>query len=83
MQDLDLLLGKDLDQRIASVLDSDYRGPVKVALHNDSNDPQPVQAGSRIAQLIVAPYERVDFEVVDELDETNRGSGGFGSTGAK
>lgn len=65
------------------VIDSDYRGPVKVALHNDSNDSQLVQAGSRIAQLIVAPYERVDFEVVDELDETNRGIGGFGSTGAK
>ena len=65
------------------VIDSDYRGEVKVALHNDTNDTQMVQAGSRIAQLIILPYKPVTFEIVDDLDETDRGDQGFGSTGIK
>jgi len=65
------------------VIDSDYRGEVKVALHNDTNDPQMVQAGSRIAQLVIVPYKSITFEIVDDLDETDRGEGGFGSTGIK
>ena len=65
------------------VVDSDYRGPVIVALHNDSQEIQIVEPGERIAQLIVMPYLAVEFDVVDELDETERGEGGFGSTGMK
>ena len=65
------------------VIDSDYRGEIKVALHNHGNTPQTVSKGERIAQLVIAPYIRADYEVVDVLDETVRGEGGFGSTGTK
>lgn len=63
------------------ICDSDYRGEYTIALHNDSETPRSVQPGDRIAQLIVIPYLTVDFEETEELDETERGSGGFGSTG--
>lgn len=63
------------------VVDSDYRGEIKVALHNDTNIKQPVQAGERIAQLVVMPYLPVEFTEVDKLSDTVRGDGGFGSTG--
>ena len=65
------------------VVDSDYRGPVIVALHNDSNIRQIVPAGSRIAQLIISPTPKFEFQEVEELDDTERGEGGFGSTGIK
>lgn len=65
------------------VIDSDYRGEVIVALHNDTDEPQWVPAGSRIAQLLIQPIMRTDFNVVDELEDTERGIGGFGSTGVK
>ena len=65
------------------VVDSDYRGPVIVALHNDSNIRQIVPAGSRIAQLIISPTPKFEFQEVEELDDTERGEGGFGSTGTK
>lgn len=63
------------------VIDSDYRGPVKVALHNDSEQRQRIRNGERIAQLILMPFYEIDFYEVDELDDTERGEGGFGSTG--
>lgn len=63
------------------VVDSDYRDTVKVALHNDSNKTQEVTRGDRIAQLIIIPYKEIELEVVDEVSETERGQGGFGSTG--
>ena len=63
------------------IVDSDYRGPVIVALHNDTNDFRYVKNEERIAQLIVQPYISVDMELVEELDETKRGAGGFGSSG--
>lgn len=65
------------------VIDSDYRGSVKVALHNDSNKFQVITANERVAQLVILPYIPVEFEEVNELDETNRGKNGFGSTGAQ
>lgn len=65
------------------VIDSDYRGEIKVSLHNHSSEPQTIAAGERIAQLVIAPYIRADFEECDNLDETGRGAGGFGSTGTK
>ena len=65
------------------VIDSDYRGPILVALHNDSGEARVVEPGERIAQLIVLPYLAVEFDEVAELDETERGEGGFGSTGRK
>lgn len=63
------------------VIDEDYRGPVIVALHNDTNELQIIPAKSRIAQLIISPYISETFNVVDKLSDTDRGEGGFGSTG--
>ena len=63
------------------VCDSDYRGEYIVAIHNDSNLPQIIEPMERIAQLIVMPYLPVEFDEVEELSDTERGSGGFGSTG--
>ena len=65
------------------VVDPDYRGEVMVALHNHSSQPQTVSRGERIAQLVVTPFLRVDFQVAEELSDTVRGEGGFGSTGTK
>ena len=65
------------------VIDSDYRGEVMVALHNHGNVPQTVESGERIAQIVFTPYVAAEFNVTEELDETVRGAGGFGSTGTK
>ncbi len=65
------------------VVDSDYRGEVMVALHNHSAVAQKVEPGERIAQLVVAPFLKAEFCAVDELTDTVRGEGGFGSTGSK
>ena len=65
------------------VCDSDYRGEYIVALHNDSESIQWVEPGERIAQLIVLPYVPIQFDLVNSLSETERGAGGFGSTGSK
>ena len=62
-------------------IDSDYRGEVKVALINWSDEPFTIQDGDRIAQLVIAPYETVEWEICDDLSETERGDGGFGHTG--
>lgn len=64
-----------------AVIDSDYRGEILVALHNDSGHVQYVDVNERIAQLIIQPYLNVEFNQVDELTDTERGKGGFGSTG--
>jgi dUTP pyrophosphatase len=64
-------------------IDSDYRGEIGVILHNASNKNILIDKGDKIAQMVIAKYERFDFEVVEELDETERGAGGFGSTGEK
>ena len=63
------------------VCDSDYRGEYIVAIHNDTDYIQAINPGDRIAQLIVMPYIPVEWDEVDKLDETQRGSDGFGSTG--
>lgn len=63
------------------VCDSDYRGEYIIALHNDSNETRIVHNGDRIAQLVIIPYVICDYEEVMELTETERGNGGFGSTG--
>jgi dUTP pyrophosphatase len=62
-------------------IDADYRGEIKVLLINLSDQVFEVKAGERIAQMIVARYERVKWEQVDELNETTRGAGGYGHTG--
>ena len=63
------------------ICDSDYRGEYTVALHNDSEEARTVSDGDRIAQLVVIPFLPVEFEETDALPETERGAGGFGSTG--
>ncbi len=65
------------------VVDSDYRGEVMVALHNHSAVEQVVAPGERIAQLVVAPFLKAEFFDAEELQDTARGEGGFGSTGRK
>lgn len=65
-----------------AVIDSDYRGEIMVPLHNDTDQLQFVEPGERIAQLVIIPYLNVEFEESDILSETQRGTGGFGSTGA-
>jgi dUTP pyrophosphatase len=63
------------------VVDSDYRGEIIVALHNDTDAERTIDKSERIAQIVVMPYLSVEFRETDELDDTERGSGGFGSTG--
>lgn len=63
------------------VIDSDYRGELMVALHNDSDVPRAVTHGERVAQLVLLPYLPMAFDEVDALPDTGRGDGGFGSTG--
>ena len=65
------------------VIDSDYRGEIMVALHNHGSEPRTLSDGERIAQIVFTPYHTAAFSVVDELDDTARGAGGFGSTGTK
>jgi dUTP pyrophosphatase len=65
------------------VIDSDYRGEIKVALHNHSKNDFTVNPGDRIAQLLFSPVYQGEFETADSLDDTDRGDGGFGSTGVK
>jgi dUTP pyrophosphatase len=65
------------------VIDSDYRGEIIVALHNHSAEPLTVSNGERIAQIVYAPYYQAEFVEADELEESVRGEGGFGSTGTR
>ena len=64
-------------------IDADYRGEVKVLLVNFSNDDFVINTGERIAQMVIARYEKADLEQVVELDDTERGDGGYGHTGVK
>lgn len=63
------------------VCDEDYRGEYIVALHNDTDNPVSIEPYERIAQLVVMPYLSVEFTEVEELSDTERGTGGFGSSG--
>ena len=63
------------------VIDSDYRGEILVKLQNDSDKEFKVEVGDKVAQAVLMSFFRMDFETVDELDESDRGTGGFGSTG--
>ena len=63
------------------ICDADYRGEYAVLIHNDSNEDQYFKTGDRIAQMVVLPCQRLIFEEVAELSKTDRGEGGFGSTG--
>lgn len=65
------------------VVDPDYRGEFMVALHNHTDEPRTVEGGERVAQLVIVPFIQGSFEVANELSETVRGEGGFGSTGKK
>ena len=63
------------------VVDADYRGEIKVALHNDSDFERTITPGQKIAQMVIMPFLSVEFQQVEQLDNTDRGEGGFGSTG--
>ena len=65
------------------VIDCDYRGEIMVALHNHTDRTQTVEGGERVAQLAIVPFLKAEFELSDELSDTVRGEGGFGSTGTK
>ena len=62
-------------------VDSDYRGELKVILINLSNEPQTIRSGDRIAQMVLQKVEKINWQTVDSINETERGSGGFGHTG--
>ena len=64
-------------------IDADYRGELKVLQVNLSNEPFVVNEGERIAQLVIAKHEKAEFKLVEELDDTERGAGGYGHTGVK
>lgn len=64
-------------------IDADYRGPLCVGLVNISQEPYTIRRGDRIAQLVVAPVSRAEWQVLENLDETDRGDGGFGHTGSQ
>lgn len=64
-------------------IDSDYRGEIKIILVNLSNEAHVIEPGERIAQMVIAKYEQIDWEETDLLTETSRGAGGFGHTGVK
>lgn len=66
---------------MAGVIDSGYRGELKILIHNLSSEPYQVKPGTKIAQLLIQPVEQREIVEVDELDNTERGKGGFGSTG--
>ena len=63
------------------VVDSDYRGEIIVALHNHAGTPQRIENGERIAQMVITPVLTPEYQIVPELSDTSRGTGGFGSTG--
>ena len=65
------------------VVDPDYRGEFMVALHNHTDEPKTVEGGERVAQLVIVPFLKADFIESEELSDTVRGAGGFGSTGNK
>ena len=65
------------------VIDSDYRGEIMVALHNHGSETQVVSDGERVAQMVIAPFIKAQYNEVQELSDTIRGAGGFGSTGSK
>ena len=65
------------------VIDSDYRGEIMVSIYNHSSETQTIADGERIAQIVLTPYITAEFTLSDSLDTTDRGSGGFGSTGTK
>ena len=65
------------------VVDSDYRGECMVALHNHTDSEVTVEGGERIAQLVIVPFLKAEYELAEELSDTQRGAGGFGSTGKK
>ena len=76
-------IDKNLSVNNKQVCDASYRGEYIVAIHNDSKETQVIEPGERIAQLIILPFLPAKFIEVDELNETERGAGGFGSSGSK
>ena len=78
-------LGVKKNIRLANsvgIVDSGYRGEVMVALHYDGDSSETIEAGERIAQLVIIPFVQAQLELVEELSDSERGTGGFGSTGS-
>nr|DAS70734.1 MAG TPA: dUTPase [Caudoviricetes sp.] len=76
------ICNKDLEMtNSVGVIDSNYRGPIKSVFNPTCEDPEIYELGERFAQLIIIPYPKIEFEEVEELSETERGIGGYGSTG--
>ena len=76
-------IAMEIPTGLVGLIDSDYRGEIIVALHNHSDKPVTIEPKDRIAQIVLAPYITASFNEVEELDDTERGEGGFGSTGTK
>lgn len=68
---------------LVGLIDSDYQGPLMVSVWNRGSQPFVLEAMERLAQLVVVPVQQVEFDIVDEFDDSSRGDGGFGSTGRK
>jgi len=66
---------------LVGLIDSDYQGPLQISCWNRSNEPYTLQPLDRVAQLVIVPVQQVEFELVDAFTESERGAGGFGSTG--
>lgn len=76
------LSAKGIDVKLGTI-DSDYRGEISVILHNTTDTPFKIMKGDRIAQMVIAKYEKIEWEQVETLSDTERGIGGFGHTGIK
>jgi dUTP pyrophosphatase len=76
------LSAKGIDVKLGTI-DSDYRGEISVILHNTTDTPFKITKGDRIAQMVIARYEKIEWEQVETLSDTERGIGGFGHTGIK
>jgi dUTP pyrophosphatase len=76
------LSAKGIDVKLGTI-DSDYRGEISVILHNTTDTPFKIMKGDRIAQMVIARYEKIEWEQVETLSDTERGIGGFGHTGIK
>ncbi len=82
-QEVDWLPKRCYSYKYSRTIDADYRGEIKVILVNLSNEDFVIKDGERVAQMVIAKFDQISWEPTDSLEETERGTGGFGSTGTK